>query len=420
MSETKMFDIVDLLWGTLNNFKDTLASNSGDPRREDGRNFLNAGLRRTFGRNTLKDVNGFHGIIFGALDTYQVDAAQKAGLLRDYMQNPGESPTALRTAYKVYIPEIEPSPAPKSASDPILWFYPNIFANDRVSMTQQLSVGDIVRVKYRDMQNLLEPTIVSKEGTISLSFPSATTGGLRFKFKATPTIVRPGGSGPPTPQPADVGPAAMNRGPKLTAAQLKPIRHLFMPILDAISKAESRTNSYDAGNRPAGHADGNYKGIKMTEKLFPGRDIATVTLQEIRNQMSAKQLFASGRYQIVPDTFDDHLGYTGLKLTDFYNPVNQDLFGIELLLHRRGRAGNYLAGKTEDVFGAGESLSYEWAGLPVQWDGQKQHSYVHRGGSYYDGDSINNAHAKPDAIIAALRETRANLDGSPEAQALFK
>ncbi|MDP7061105.1 MAG: hypothetical protein QF416_11620, partial [Candidatus Marinimicrobia bacterium] len=127
-----MFDLSDLVWGTLNYFKDTLASNSGDPRRDDALDFLNAGLRRTYGRDNLKDVNGFIGIILAALDTYQVAEAQKAGLLRDYAQQK-DGKTDLRTAYKVYIPEIEPSPAPKGANDPILWFYPNVFPNDRVA-----------------------------------------------------------------------------------------------------------------------------------------------------------------------------------------------------------------------------------------------------------------------------------------------
>ena len=207
------FNLSDLVWGTLNYFKDTLSSNSGDPRRDTAEDFLNAGLRRTFGRDTLKDVNGFTGIILAALDTYQVSEAQKAGLLRDYAQNPSEPSEPLRTAYKVYIPEIEPSPAPQGADDPVLWFYPNIFPNDRLATTQQLGPGDIVKVKYRDTQNLIEPTIVSKEGSVSLAFPSVKTGGLPFKFKATPTIV-----GGPTGDPGRY--SWSNRAKQLTSKHL--------------------------------------------------------------------------------------------------------------------------------------------------------------------------------------------------------
>jgi len=183
---TSGFDISDLVWGTLNYFKDTLASNSGDPRRDDGRNFLNAGLQRTYGRNTLRDVNGFLGIVVASMDTHQVNTAQKADWLRDQSQQPSEGNTDLRAAYKVYIPELEPSPPPKSADDPVLWFYPNIFPSDEIAIYHGvLAVGTIVKVKYRDQQNLLEPTIVSTEGNIFLSFPATGTGGLPFKFKAS-------------------------------------------------------------------------------------------------------------------------------------------------------------------------------------------------------------------------------------------
>jgi hypothetical protein len=184
-----MFDVVDLLWGTLNNFQDTLASNSGDPRRDDARNYLNAALNRTYGRNILQDVHGFYGIVFAALDSFQVETAQKEGLLRDYAKMPREPNDEMRTAYKVYIPEIEPSPPPKSASDPILWFYPNIFPRKDISTQQQLGLGTIVRVEYQDMQNLIEPTIVSVEGRIELELPAKSTGGLAFKFKESVPVL---------------------------------------------------------------------------------------------------------------------------------------------------------------------------------------------------------------------------------------
>lgn len=183
------FKIDDLLWGTLNNFQDTQASNSGDPRRGNPREWLNAALNMTYGRNTLQDVHGFYGIVFAALDSYQVSSAQKAGLLRDYAQIPRDPLTNLRTAYKVYIPEIEPSPPPASMVDPILWFYPNIFPTEEVARQAQLTPGTIVRVEYQDLQNLIEPTIVSVEGTVAIAMPSSPGEGLAFKFKAAAPVL---------------------------------------------------------------------------------------------------------------------------------------------------------------------------------------------------------------------------------------
>jgi LAS superfamily LD-carboxypeptidase LdcB len=185
---TSAFNIDDLLWGTLNNFEDTLHSNSGDPRRGDPREWLNAALNMTYGRNTLQDVHGFYGIVFAALDSYQVSTAQKAGLLRDYSQIPRDPFSNWHTAYKVYIPELEPSPPPASMTDPILWFYPNVFPTEEIGTRGQLTPGTIVRVEYQDLQNLIEPTIVSVEGTVAMAMPSTQPKGLAFKFKEAPSI----------------------------------------------------------------------------------------------------------------------------------------------------------------------------------------------------------------------------------------
>ena len=204
------FNISDLLWGTLNHFTDTLSHNSGDPRRGDARDFLNKMLGDTYSRNTLEDVDVLTGIIIGSLDTYQVDAAQKAGLLTDFVI-PGAT-TKLQQAYKVYIPEIEPSPIPKGVDDPILWFYPNIFPTGRISQRGQLPVGTVVTVEYTDFENLLDPMIISVEGAISLAFPSKRSGGLPFKFKEAPPL-------PPRPE-SPLGPysSAEARPPAATSA----------------------------------------------------------------------------------------------------------------------------------------------------------------------------------------------------------
>ena len=182
------FKISDLVWGALNYFKDTLATNSGDPRRDNSRDFINAALLKTYGRDTLESVTGFYGIVMAAMDTYQVDQSEKSSLLTDYAVNPSQPFCDLRTAYKVYIPEMEPSPAPTSQTDPMLWFYPNIFPNRALQLDRMLSPGDLVRVEYRDMQNLIEPTIVSVEGHIPLAFPATKATGLAFKFKAAKNL----------------------------------------------------------------------------------------------------------------------------------------------------------------------------------------------------------------------------------------
>ena len=186
-----MFDLNDLLNGTLNHFKDTLSGHSGDSRRESGIQFLNASLRSYFGVDTLRDVTGFYGIVVSGKESYQVTSAQKAQLLKT--QAKGEYASEMSQAYKVYIPEIEPSPIPEAEDDPVLWFYPDVWPTWEVNLRDTLTVGTLVRVEYQDLENLIEPRIVSVEGHIDLAIPAVRSGGLPFKFKTIEST--PGGIG---------------------------------------------------------------------------------------------------------------------------------------------------------------------------------------------------------------------------------
>ena len=112
----------------------------------------------------------------------------------------------------------------------------------------------------------------------------------------------------------------------------------------------------------------------------------------------------------------------GIEYEDYnYDEETQDILGIELLMYRRGRAGLYLSGKSDDVDGGAQSVSMEWAGVPIQYDeiGGDKKKMVYRGESFYKYVGNNAAHGDPADIIAAMEATRQNLDNSPEAQALF-
>ena len=426
------FDLNTLEFGTLNNFGEGFG-NKGDPRRDNSMQLLRQSMADIYTPNALKKVGKFMGVVVAKRQANRSAFQKKASVLiaLDPANSKGTLVDAPYFIYKVYIPELESRPYPLDGTDPVLRTYPDVYVTTDVEAKHgEIAIGGLVLVRYVDRIGLTDPMIIEYEGAIplrwtgmhgnssELAFKAARSGPLGYGGSARSTL---GGPSAVTPRPPGVGGPLFNRGPKYTAAQLKPIRELFMPILDAINKAESRTNGYDAGNRPKGHSEGSYHGIEMGASLFSGKKPSggTITIDQIRAEMTAGQLFASGRYQIIPKTLKKAVKWSGLKGTDKYDPTNQDLLGIILLVTRRGRAGLYLIGKTEDAMGAGESISQEWAGLPVQWDGKKAHVVASRGQSYYTGDSINNAHAKPDDVIAALKATRQNLDNSAEARALF-
>ena len=134
MADGKLDLKKDLKFGVLNPLEDANVSNSGDRRRTSSLTALNNTTSRAYGKNSLRRVQRFNGIIVhkkqvqtpryqnralllqgyvasqpleaAATDTSSSSTATSAGNLQPYSGNP-------YTIYKVYIPELEPRPAPK-------------------------------------------------------------------------------------------------------------------------------------------------------------------------------------------------------------------------------------------------------------------------------------------------------------------
>lgn len=114
---------------------------------------------------------------------------------------------------------------------------------------------------------------------------------------------------------------------------------------------------------------------------------------------------AAGAYQIIRPTL------AGLfhpdRLDVVFSAQAQDAACDALLIGRGWMAAE--AGAVTPLEFA-DRLSREWASLPVQWDQQGRWRWVKRGQSYYAGDGINAAHARPDEVLEAVE---AALDNRP-------
>ena len=359
-----------------------------------------------------------------AVDTYQVDQSQKSGLLTDYAVNPTEPTCDLRTAYKVYIPEMEPSPAPTSQTDPILWFYPNIFPNIALQMDQMFSPGDLVRVEYRDMQNLIEPTIVSKEGHIPLALPSTTPEGLAFKFKQSAPVMSDGGE-------VFSGNTSV---PAFSYSALKSLWPALEPLLDYISVHESG-GKYEALNRGVGGDTPGYaKGIAAI-----GKDITSMTVGEVLSYMKGGSkaadtgvggktdkvpngsvgFLATGKYQMIPKTLRAAVRSTGIPLDTVYNQETQETLGVYLLLKKRATLGSYLIGSHNNEREAAQSAALEWASLPLQYG---RSNGCKRGFSAYCKGGANSTRKlgrSPEEVIEKLRAARESVSNNSVAQSII-
>lgn len=166
-------------------------------------------------------------------------------------------------------------------------------------------------------------------------------------------------------------------------------------LLEFIGKGEG---SYDAANN--GTSGNSIVGSTMNW-TSNGRKLSQLTIQEIIDlqrgtRETGRQLFAVGRYQIIPATMRA-LAFpnSGLSLQDVFNETNQDILGITLLIKGQRRLlSNYLLGRSDDIFGAQMDFAREWASVPRPDTGR----------SYY-GNGNRSAHSV-EQVQTALRNAR--------------
>lgn len=120
----------------------------------------------------------------------------------------------------------------------------------------------------------------------------------------------------------DYYPAQPEAGGASQAGGLKPIHK---QALDIISGPESggdynAMNNGQAGDRPGG------------AKRWLGKNLTDMTIGEVMMHQNEKQdLWAAGKYQIIPKTFRWAARNAGLKSNDRFSPENQDRMAIEVL-----------------------------------------------------------------------------------------
>ena len=172
----------DLKFGTLNAIEDQNIRNSGDRRRTSSLQALNASMREEYDPDTLHDIELFRGIIVHKKKVQTPRYQNRTSLLAGYVasqplegaetEGPGSGPTTGNaqvfkgepySIYKVYVPELEPRPAPTNFTDPILHTYPDIIPPPGRPDLADLPLGALVDITYEDPARLYNPTIV--EGT---------------------------------------------------------------------------------------------------------------------------------------------------------------------------------------------------------------------------------------------------------------
>ncbi|OCG41332.1 hypothetical protein [Gilliamella sp. Bif1-4] len=168
------------------------------------------------------------------------------------------------------------------------------------------------------------------------------------------------------------------------------------PFALLLGKVESN-NDYSA-----------YNQTKPKLKAFFNTNLTSMTIEELINKQTKREIFAAGRFQIIPQTLKAAVAYLKLDLSLKYNKKTQDILFEEYLIKiKRKNIIKYLEhdGDIEDAI-------YDWAKEFASAGVRKGKTIsggrvaAFEGSSYYQGDGLNSAHILPDQMVKVLRESK--------------
>ena len=147
-------------------------------------------------------------------------------------------------------------------------------------------------------------------------------------------------------------------------------------FLTFIAKGEGDYGSSNRGtknNRIQGSTNSTVRG---------GSKLTELTIEEIRKYQKIKdpdnadRLFAVGKYQLIPTTFDMAVNALGLPKNTVFSKEVQEKMGRYLLFSKRPALGSYIKGESNDEAKALLEAAKEWASLP---DPKTGNSYYGKG-----------------------------------------
>ncbi len=191
-------------------------------------------------------------------------------------------------------------------------------------------------------------------------------------------------------------------------------------LFNYISEKEGNINSYNTG--VVGGVPTNIPNPKLSEST-----VSQVLAQQ-KPPAGIGELFAVGKYQIIPDTMMSFLAWVEINTTRadpppsgqiFYDPsvtifneAFQDLFVQYVIDIKRPAVGGYLQGFKYSVEDAALALAQEFASIGVPYDiakstyGSHPKQDIVKNQTFYPGGGNNAAHTPTEGIQEALKQAR--------------
>lgn len=160
---------------------------------------------------------------------------------------------------------------------------------------------------------------------------------------------------------------------------------------------------YDVANYKDARAKSGYSLYKGT--------LQDKTIEEVMQLQASGQIFAAGKYQIIPDTMKMLVKNLGIDVNQKFDAQMQERLGTALMTKakNRGEIENYVkTGKGKDK--AALAFAQEWASIPVTQDTKrviktkkgKQVVIRKAGSSYYSGDKAQHSLAETHKMLDEL------------------
>jgi hypothetical protein len=190
------------------------------------------------------------------------------------------------------------------------------------------------------------------------------------------------------------------------------LKNFFDSVLAGESKTYNDHNWYICRGSVSQCLRGYIEGKSQYPYGLLKKPLSAYTVAEVKEFQAKErtgfgQLWATGRYQIIPDTLKGIQRSAGVSDNDKYDKTTQDKLGWQLILNRKP-IKDYLSGAVPDTLENLQKASLEMAkiwssiGIPYALSGkQKDQSYYHGGGDV--------ASVKSEVVQKKLKELRSQI-----------
>lgn len=192
-------------------------------------------------------------------------------------------------------------------------------------------------------------------------------------------------------------------------AREQALKQFFDTVLKGESKTYNDHNWYVTGSSLRSYIEGrNQSPYPLLRKPLSQYTIGEIMVYQSQARDNTGQLWATGRYQIIPNTLKGVVTQAGLSKNDLYNQENQDKLAWQLLMNRRA-IRSYLGGAvpdtTENLQLASLEMAKIWSSIGVPYAVQGNKRAVSKDESYYSGGG-DRASVSSESVMAVLRDLR--------------